>query len=51
MGGISESDVALATASRAIILGFNVRANNAAAQDADKNKVDIRYYSIIYNLN
>ena len=40
----------LANASRAVVLGFNVRANNAAAQDADKNKVDIRYYSIIYNL-
>jgi len=50
VGGISESDVGLAQASRALILGFNVRANNAAAQDADKNKVDIRYYSIIYNL-
>lgn len=50
VGGITESDVTLATASGAIILGFNVRANNAAASDADNNKVDIRYYSIIYNL-
>ncbi len=50
VGSISESDVTLATASGAIILGFNVRANNAAASDADNNKVDIRYYSIIYNL-
>jgi translation initiation factor IF-2 len=50
VGGISESDVTLAQASKAIILGFNVRSNNAAAQEADKNKVDIRYYSIIYNL-
>lgn len=50
VGGITESDVTLATASGALILGFNVRANNAASMDADKNKVDIRYYSIIYNL-
>jgi translation initiation factor IF-2 len=50
VGGITESDVTLATAAGALILGFNVRANNAASMDADKNKVDIRYYSIIYNL-
>lgn len=50
VGAITESDVTLAKASGAVILGFNVRANNAAALDADKNKVDIRYYSIIYNL-
>ena len=50
VGGISESDVTLAQASKAIILGFNVRSNAAAYQAADKNKVDIRYYSIIYNL-
>lgn len=49
-GGITESDVALATASKAVILGFNVRANVNAAMHADKNAVDIRYYSIIYNL-
>lgn len=49
-GGISESDVQLANASSAIILGFNVRASGAAAAMADKFKVDIRYYSIIYNL-
>lgn len=50
VGGISESDVTLAHASKAVILGFNVRANPAAANDADKNKIDVRYYSIIYNL-
>ena len=50
VGGITESDVALASASGAIILGFNVRSNNAAGTLARDNKVDIRYYSIIYNL-
>ncbi len=50
VGGISESDVTLANASNAIIIGFNVRAGNAAVLAADKNDVDIRYYSIIYNL-
>jgi translation initiation factor IF-2 len=50
VGGITESDVTLAIASGAIILGFNVRANNAASMSANKNKVDIRYFSIIYNL-
>lgn len=50
VGGITESDVTLATASNALIIGFNVRANKVAAITADKSKVDIRYYSIIYNL-
>lgn len=50
VGGISESDVTLASATGAIILGFNVRANPAAAVVAEKNKVDLRYYSIIYSL-
>lgn len=50
VGAITESDVALARASNAIILGFNVRPSAAAALLADKEKVDIRYYSIIYNL-
>ncbi|MCC2646426.1 MAG: infB [Rickettsiaceae bacterium] len=50
VGGITESDVALAQASNAIIVGFNVRASGTAASMADKNNVDIRYYSIIYNL-
>lgn len=50
VGAISESDVSLAEATRSIILGFNVRANNNASLEASKNKVDIRYYSIIYDL-
>jgi len=50
VGGITESDVQLANASNAIILGFNVRASNDAKLQADKCKIDIRYYSIIYNL-
>jgi translation initiation factor IF-2 len=50
VGAITESDVNLAMASKAIILGFNVRAVNNAASLADREKVDLRYYSIIYNL-
>ena len=50
VGGITESDVTLAKASGALIIGFNVRANSAALFDAEKNNIDIRYYSIIYNL-
>ncbi|MFP3018184.1 MAG: translation initiation factor IF-2 [Candidatus Tisiphia sp.] len=50
VGGILESDVTLAKASNAIIVGFNVRTNNNALAMAEKEKVDIRYYSIIYNL-
>jgi translation initiation factor IF-2 len=50
VGGITESDVSLAAASRALIVGFNTRANNAAATAAEDNKIDIRYYSIIYNI-
>lgn len=50
VGGITESDVSLAKATGAIILGFNVRASSAAATAADKEKVDMRYFSIIYNL-
>jgi len=50
VGAINESDVALSEASGAIILGFNVRASSNAASMADKSGVDIRYYSIIYNL-
>jgi len=49
-GGISESDVSLATASGAIIIGFNVRANASAKELADIKGTQLRYYSIIYNL-
>ena len=50
VGQITESDVALAAASKAIILGFNVRANVQAKQAADQQGIEIRYYSIIYDL-
>ncbi len=50
VGGINESDIALANASKAIIIGFNVRANQQANQQAISEGIDIRYYSIIYNL-
>lgn len=50
VGGITESDIALAKASQAVIVGFNVRANNQARQQAESEGIDIRYYSIIYNL-
>lgn len=49
-GGITSSDVSLASASNAIIVGFNVRADNSAKELAAKDGVDIRYYSIIYDL-
>jgi translation initiation factor IF-2 len=49
-GGITESDITLASASGAVVLGFNVRANNQAREAAKINGVDIRYYSIIYSL-
>lgn len=50
VGAITGSDVALASASRAIILGFHVRADAPAKDLASKETVDIRYYSIIYDL-
>jgi translation initiation factor IF-2 len=50
VGGITESDIHLAKASRALVLGFNVRANIQAREVAGQNGVEIRYYSIIYNL-
>jgi translation initiation factor IF-2 len=49
-GGITESDVSLASASNAVIVGFNVRANLTAKDLANLKSVEIRYYSIIYNL-
>lgn len=48
-GGINETDVSLAQSTGALIIGFNVRANAQARDLAEKEKVDIRYYSIIYN--
>ena len=50
VGGITESDVTLAKASQALIIGFNVRANPQARDLAKRDGVDIRYYSIIYNV-
>jgi len=50
VGGITESDVALAGASKAVVVGFNVRANTQAKQAADAQGIEIRYYSIIYDL-
>lgn len=50
VGGITESDVTLATASKAPILGFNVRANQQARDAADRDGIEIRYYSVIYDL-
>ncbi len=49
-GAIKETDVMLASASGAIIIGFNVRANPRVVEIADKEKVDIRYYDVIYNV-
>ena len=49
VGGITESDVLLASASNAIIIGFNVRPTDQAAKLATRDKVDIRLYSIIYD--
>jgi translation initiation factor IF-2 len=50
VGAITESDVTLAEASRAPIIGFNVRANAPAREASNQKGVEIRYYSIIYNL-
>jgi len=50
VGGITESDVILAHASGAAVIGFNVRANNQARERAKRDGVEIRYYNIIYNL-
>ncbi len=48
VGAINESDVSLAAASNAIIIGFNVRPDNQAKDTADREKVDIRLYRVIY---
>ena len=49
VGGISESDINLAIASKAVIIGFNVRADAGSRKLAENNGVDIRYYNIIYD--
>ncbi|UHJ66180.1 translation initiation factor IF-2 [Melaminivora jejuensis] len=49
VGGISESDVNLALASKAIVIGFNVRADAGARKLAESHGVDLRYYSVIYD--
>ncbi len=49
-GPVSESDVRLAAASEAIIVGFNVRPDPAARRVAEAEKIDIRFYNVIYNL-
>jgi translation initiation factor IF-2 len=50
VGGINESDVILAKATGALIIGFNVRANPQARELAQRDGVEIRYYGIIYDL-
>lgn len=49
VGGITESDVNLAVASKAVIIGFNTRADQSARKLAESNGIDIRYYNIIYD--
>ncbi|AOW13644.1 translation initiation factor IF-2 [Hydrogenophaga crassostreae] len=49
VGGISESDVNLAIASKAVVIGFNVRADVGARKLAEGNDIDLRYYNIIYD--
>jgi translation initiation factor IF-2 len=50
VGGITESDINLALTTGAIVLGFNVRASSVARQLAEKEQIEVRYYSVIYNL-
>ena len=50
VGGINESDITLAAASEGFVVGFNVRANKQAREMAARSNIDIRYYSIIYEL-
>ena len=50
VGAINESDVLLASASNAIVIGFNVRPDRNAAEVADREKVDVRLHSVIYNV-
>lgn len=50
VGGITETDATLALASNAVIFGFNVRADNSAKQFIEREAIDLRYYSVIYNI-
>ena len=50
VGGITETDVNLAVTSRAVIFGFNVRADGSARKLVESEGVDLRYYNVIYNL-
>ena len=50
VGGITETDATLALASQAVIFGFNVRADSSAKQFIERENVDLRYYSVIYNI-
>ncbi|MFO1122840.1 MAG: translation initiation factor IF-2 [Hyphomicrobiales bacterium] len=50
VGGINESDIGLAQASGAVVLGFNVRASGQARDAAERSGIEIRYYNIIYDL-
>jgi translation initiation factor IF-2 len=50
VGAINESDVLLATASKAVIIGFNVKPDKNAAEVADREEVDIRHHTVIYNV-
>ncbi|WP_421855705.1 translation initiation factor IF-2 [Marinomonas sp.] len=50
VGGITETDATLALASDAVIFGFNVRADNSAKQFIERESIDLRYYSVIYNI-
>jgi translation initiation factor IF-2 len=50
VGGITESDISLAAASGAVVLGFSVRANAQAREAAERDGVEVRYYAVIYDL-
>ena len=50
VGAINESDISLASASNAIVIGFNVRMDAVSKDTADREKVDVRFYKVIYNI-
>ena len=50
VGGINETDISLAESTNALVIGFNVRANAQAREQSKQKKVDIRYYSVIYEI-